>query len=321
MGCNSSKDNVSVIKSSSQAWTDERNAANNNKKPTSAGSRKGSGKKQVTIKSQDSVEILAEDGLIKTDRSGSQHSLRSENGNFNRGVSSATSKMSTHTFDSGLEEDMLPNMITEDSTSDQQQIADNNRPPTPDLDVVGTQIQSRKSSSKSIRQGQSSKDILNGLRSDGLLAAFGKKQGGMSFEVMIAPEFGILNKPPARLTSLKKIKRKKKTLTKEELEAKMVAAEERRKRKEAKMIAKLNTSAKELAVHKVATIVEKEQKDLAEEKLTKTLDKAAANREAHFKALKEKMEQKKKHAERVRLAKLERLAENKPAEEDEASAV
>ena len=190
-----------------------------------------------------------------------------------------------------------------------------------DLGIVGTQIQSRKSSSKSMRQQQSSNDILNGLRSEGLLAAFGQKQGGMSFEVMIAPEFGILNKPPARLASLKSKKKKKKTLTKEELEAKMEAAEERRKRKEAKMIAKLNTSAKELQAHKVANTVEKELQVQAEEKMTKTLDKAAANREAHFKALKEKLEQKKKHAEKVRQAKLARLAEDKPAEEEQASAV
>ncbi len=144
----------------------------------------------------------------------------------------------------------------------------------------------------------------------------------MSFDVMIAPEFGILKKPPGRLASLKKTKKKKKELTKEEVEAKMKAAEERRKRKEAKMIARLSTSAKELKVHKIANDQERTIQEQTEVKISQTLDKAAANREAHFRAMKEKMEQKKRHAEKVRLAKLERLAENKPAEEEaEASAV
>ena len=77
---------------------------------------------------------------------------------------------------------------------------------------------------------QSSNTILDGLRSEGLLAAFGQKTGGsgIKFEVMIAPEFGVLKKPPTRLKKLKKIK-KQKELTHEELEAKMKAAEERRK--------------------------------------------------------------------------------------------
>merc|ERR550519_160661 len=276
----------------------------------------------LRINSKENVEILAEDDQIKTDRSASQYSLRSENGNGKRGTS-ATSKVSTRTFDSGLEEDFLPNMITEDSDPDKQKIADGDRPATPDLGIVGTQIQSRQSSSKSVRNQKTSDDILNGLRSEGLLAAFGQKQSGMSFEVMIAPEFGILKKPPARLASLKKKKKKTKELTKEELEAKMQAAEERRKRKEAKMIAKLNTSAKELKAHQVANTNERTQQEQVKEKVEKTLDKAAANREAHFKALKEKMEQKEKHAEKVRLAKLERLADTitAEAEEEQASAV
>jgi len=117
MGCSSSKDNVTTIpvRSSSQAWTEEKNAVNlnNNSKPASAGSRKSKSGKLVRVKSKDDVEVLArDDTIIQTDRSASQHSLRSETGTINRGVSSATSKVSTHTFDSGLEEDFLPNMIT-----------------------------------------------------------------------------------------------------------------------------------------------------------------------------------------------------------------
>ncbi|XP_072015385.1 uncharacterized protein [Amphiura filiformis] len=327
MGCSSSKDDVTVLpnKPTSQAWTAERNAENLNSKPASASSRKSkSGRsKMLRINSKENVEILAEDDQIKTDRSASQYSLRSEDGNGKRGTS-ATSKVSTRTFDSGLEEDFLPNMITEDSDPAKQKIA-GDRPATPELGVVGTQIQSRQSSSKSVRNQKTSDDILNGLRSEGLLAAFGQKQSGMSFEVMIAPEFGILKKPPARLASLKKKKKKSKELTKEELEAKMQAAEERRKRKEAKMIAKLNTSAKELKAHQVANVNERTQQEQVKVKVEKTLDKVAANREAHFKALKEKMEQKKKHAEKVRLAKLERLADSITAdvqqEEEQASAV
>ena len=135
MGCNSSKDNVNVLANNaptSQAWTEERNAENTslNSKPNSADSRSKSGRsKMVRMNSKNNVKVLEDGGdRIITDRSASQYSLRSET-DGKRGTS-ATSKVSTHTFDSGLEEDFLPNMITEDSDPEKQRIA-GERPPTP----------------------------------------------------------------------------------------------------------------------------------------------------------------------------------------------
>lgn len=332
MGCSSSKSDEGVLPNKGQAWGSPRGAPTTPpgvKKPSSASRlsakfrrKSGKNKQLENVKNQDDGADNNIQNLIKTDRSSSQHSLSETDQNgINRGVSSATSKTSTHTHDSGLEEDFLPNMITEQSELDKQEIA-NDRPPTPDLGVVGTGIDSRQTSGKSMRSMQSSNTILDGLRSEGLLAAFGQKTGGsgIKFEVMIAPEFGVLKKPPTRLKKLKKIK-KQKELTHEELEAKMKAAEERRKRKEAKMIAKLNTSAKELQHHKVANTQDTEVKEQAKEKVAKTLDKAAENRQAHLNALREKLEEKKRRAEKVRLVRLERLAEGHPTQEDDEGAV
>ncbi len=100
--------------------------------------------------------------------------------------------------------------------------------PSADLSINGTQISSRKRSGKD-RENRTGKDIIGELKSQGLLSKPVAAQSGMAFDVMIAPEFGILQKPPARLAKLKKRKSKKRTLTREELEAKLKSAEERRR--------------------------------------------------------------------------------------------
>lgn len=91
-------------------------------------------------------------------------------------------------------------------------------------------------------------------------------------------------------------------------------------RKEAKMIAKLNTSAKERQVQAQLDISVESQREQTKSKMTQDLDAAAQRREDHFRNLKKKLEDKKKHAEKVRQAKQERLAQT-PAPPEEVDAV
>jgi len=246
---------------------------------------------------------------------GSADSLVSQldNKSQDRLVSSATSKISRRTFDSGLESD-YGNVITEYSHPN---MIDDGRPETPDLFVSGMKCDSRKSSGiNKGRNAQTTAQILGELKSQGIISTsatapqMAPKKGGTSFDVMIAIDFDELKKPPPRLAKLKKLKKKKtKKLTKEQVDAKLKAAEERRAAKHSKLREKLSTMKKEAQVHHVSEAQEEAQKKQVAEKVTESLDQAAKNREAHFKAMKEKLEQKKRHAEKVRQAKLARMAE------------
>ncbi|XP_071807114.1 uncharacterized protein [Asterias amurensis] len=299
MGCSSSKN--AVVPSVGQAWT----AGN---KPTSAGSTKSkSSSKLIRVKSG-TTEVKE----LKPERTLSRDSL--QNGVITRGVSSATSKASAHTCDSGLEEDYGHIISEESNPTEQEGVLTGQRPRTPDLSISGTQISSRKRSGKD-RENRTGKDIIGELKSQGLLSRPVAAQSGMAFDVMIAPEFGILQKPPPRLAKLKKRKSKKRTLTREELEAKLKSAEERRKRKEAEKIEKLNTAAKEKQVQECLDASEAAQKKEVSVKSASDMDRVAENKEARLKAMKEKLEKKKQHAERVRLARLARQAEGGPSQE------
>ena len=108
--------------------------------------------------------------------------------------------------------------------------------------MSGLKCDSRKSSGKgrlhsgttAARLGTTA-EILGELKSQGIISTSltaplqAPKKGGTSFDVMIAIDFDELKKPPPRLAKLKKKKKKSKTLTKEEVDAKLARAEERRK--------------------------------------------------------------------------------------------
>ncbi|XP_072267750.1 stathmin domain-containing protein 1 [Pyxicephalus adspersus] len=80
---------------------------------------------------------------------------------------------------------------------------------------------------------QSSTDILEELMSEGIIQSQSKVvRNGEAYDVMMETPGKALRRPPAKLEKLKTKKKKNKSLTKEDIEAKIKAAEERRKTKE-----------------------------------------------------------------------------------------
>ncbi|KAM3928876.1 stathmin domain-containing protein 1 [Leptodactylus fuscus] len=83
------------------------------------------------------------------------------------------------------------------------------------------------------RERQTSSDILEELMSQGIIQSQSKiVKNGEAYDVVVDTPGKSLRRPPAKLEKLKTIKKKNKSLTKEDIEAKMNAAEERRKTKE-----------------------------------------------------------------------------------------
>ncbi|XP_029446564.1 stathmin domain-containing protein 1 isoform X2 [Rhinatrema bivittatum] len=83
------------------------------------------------------------------------------------------------------------------------------------------------------RERQTSSDILKELMMQGIIQSQTRfVRNGEAYDVMVEPSEKPLRKPPVKLEKLKIKKKKKKTLTREDIENKMRAAEERRKVKE-----------------------------------------------------------------------------------------
>ncbi|XP_075067428.1 stathmin domain-containing protein 1 isoform X2 [Mixophyes fleayi] len=83
------------------------------------------------------------------------------------------------------------------------------------------------------RERQASSDILEELMTQGIIQSQSKiVRNGEAYDVMMETPGKSLRRPPAKLEKLKTIKKKDKSLSKEDIEAKMRAAEERRKTKE-----------------------------------------------------------------------------------------
>ncbi|XP_056374473.1 stathmin domain-containing protein 1 [Hyla sarda] len=83
------------------------------------------------------------------------------------------------------------------------------------------------------RERQASSDILEELMSQGIIQSESKVvKNGEAYDVMVDTPGKSIRRPPAKLEKLKTIKKKNNSLTKEDIEAKMKAAEERRKTKE-----------------------------------------------------------------------------------------
>ncbi|KAM9308622.1 stathmin domain-containing protein 1 [Gastrophryne carolinensis] len=83
------------------------------------------------------------------------------------------------------------------------------------------------------RERQTSSDILEELLSQGIIQSQSKVvKNGEAYDVMMETPGKPLRRPPAKLEKLKSKKKKNNDLTKEDIEAKMKAAEDRRKTKE-----------------------------------------------------------------------------------------
>ncbi|XP_077991333.1 uncharacterized protein LOC144445597 [Glandiceps talaboti] len=302
MGCKSSK--VAVVNEANEAWVNSVDPKC--QKPTSAKPRSGK-------KSKKNVFLVEEyKDKNKTKRSDSDSSLDGEIEGQTRGVGSATSKISSRTYDSGLGED-YQHVITEGSEPTRQKLADG-RPDTPDLLLTGTQIQGRKRSGKT----RDTNDILEELQHQGLLLDRPKSRGGLAFDIMLSPEGSLspIKRAPPRLAKLKKKSKKKKT--KEQLEAKLRAAEERRKAKEQEMKERLHSQAnKDKQIKDAMDAFAESQKKVAEQS-TEKVDRAAENREARLRAFQEKAQKRKEHAERVRQLKLQRQAEQAQLDQEQS---
>ncbi|XP_070555161.1 uncharacterized protein [Ptychodera flava] len=302
MGCKSSK--IAIVDEKNEAWV---------KSIDPKASKPRSGKKPK--RNVFLVEEYNDGNKDKTKRSGSESSLESDVEGQTRIVGSATSKVSSRTYDSGLGEDYA-HVITETSDPAHHKIAEDGRPSTPEFTLTGTQIQTRKRSGKT----RDSDDILQELQQQGLLSSSRpKSRGGLAFEVLLSPEGSLEQKrPPPRLAKLKKRSKKKKQLTKEQLEAKLIAAEERRKAKEQEMKEKLAAQiSREKQIEALDAFAES-QKRVAEQSHEK-VDRATINREAKMKALQEKAQKRKEHAERVRQLKLQRQAEAAKLEQEQGT--
>ncbi|CAH1254076.1 STMN3 [Branchiostoma lanceolatum] len=296
MGCGSSK--ATQVVPASQAWDSTQMKANakdvREGSSKSRKSRKSSGGKSAVKRLSGSTSSIGSLDSSSSDRE-------------NRLVSSATSKSSNKSGDSGLGEDYAK-VITEDSDpNDVRQVETDRRPKTPDFELAGQAI-SRTRSGK-----QRSEDILRQLQQEGLVRP--KTSGGgrsLAFEVQLGPgnKLPPVNQlPPPRLAKLER-RRKKKKLTKEELEEKMRRAEERRQKKEQEVREKaIQTRIKE-STHNPMAVFAEQQKELAE-KVEEKVNEAEKKREAHLKALRDRLRQKEEHAKKVREAKLKAL-ENPP---------
>ena len=99
-----------------------------------------------------------------------------------------------------------------------------------EFNLVGTAVPRRQSANDKDRQQEAS--ILNSLRQEGLIQRpMSRAQGGLSFEVVEDANNRMLpSRPPIRLAKLEKRQKKhKRTLTSEDIEAKLEKAEARKK--------------------------------------------------------------------------------------------
>ena len=107
-------------------------------------------------------------------------------------------------------------------------------PPTSDLTITGAPLLAKKTNKKKeLHARQESQEILRQLRDAGIVARPESRAGGLSYEYFVHEEFGLLQKPPARLRKLKRAKKireaKGDAQLRQEMESRMQMADERRK--------------------------------------------------------------------------------------------
>ncbi|KAM8967269.1 stathmin domain-containing protein 1 [Pelodytes ibericus] len=157
------------------------------------------------------------------------------------------SAMSKGTLDSGvgLEDEaaggILPGTITERTTSPRRAGGLNN-----DQSLL---------TSKSQQERQTSSDIMEELITQGIIQSKTKHvKNGEAYDVMVETSEKPLKKLPAKLEKLKTKKKKNTTLTKEDIENKIKAAEERRKTKEEELKKRLRSDRPMTALRSIAEL-------------------------------------------------------------------
>ncbi|KAG8442342.1 hypothetical protein GDO86_011224 [Hymenochirus boettgeri] len=153
------------------------------------------------------------------------------------------SALSKGTMDSGLglEEEApggLPGSVTEKLPSPRGRMIN-------DLSLLNSR-------QETLRERQKSSDILEELMMQGIIQSQTKiVKNGEAFDVLMETPGKPLRRPPAKLEKLNTIRKKDKNLTKEDIENKMKAVEERRKTKEDELKKRLRSDRPMTAVQSI----------------------------------------------------------------------
>ncbi|XP_040209696.1 stathmin domain-containing protein 1 [Rana temporaria] len=130
------------------------------------------------------------------------------------------------------------------------------------------------------KERQTSTDILEELMSEGIIQGQSKVvRNGEAYSVMVETPGKPLRRPPAKLEKLKTKKKKNTSLTREDIEAKMKAAEERRKTKEEELKKRLRerpmTALPSQSQFRMGAFTPDDGQEGEETTPTETLDSAA----------------------------------------------
>ncbi|XP_042896586.1 stathmin-2-B isoform X2 [Parasteatoda tepidariorum] len=220
-------------------------------------------------------------------------------------IKSSTSQISTKSntsWDSGMYEldDEYSHIITENSDPSKVQEVNSQFIPRDGIELlIQGKACPRKLSSRD-REKMAQQAVIETLKDEGLVIRPGSRAvGGIRFDFV--PAENTLSKSSSSCPKLppinirKKYKRKKAELTYEEIEQKLIKAEERRKKKLEEKLSKLNLKDRQ---ELQATLEQQTEinRQKIEEKLTTTLK----SREKHFIELRDKLKAREEHARKVR---------------------
>ncbi|ELU18859.1 hypothetical protein CAPTEDRAFT_210333 [Capitella teleta] len=298
MGCGSSTNKVSVVGSNVNL---PRSPSKKVDRPRSKTVRVVSkGESDVVSEPKHGPRLLKRRG--KQQGWGSQTSLGSNtSGDGRRGVS-ASSKASHHSMDSGFADTTeYKHVVTEFSEADKiRQVEDCFQTPRDlDLTLSGTACPQRTSAKNKERLNE--QRVMAALREEGLIARpVSMAPKGLAFEIITesAGMFAVNRKPPPRLEKLEKRRKKKKPLTQEQIQAKLLRAEERKKEREQQRLAKIQSLAKSDVQNALESFAVRQQEQ--EESHKTKEEQAAENRERRMKDVRDKLKAKQEHAEAVR---------------------
>lgn len=235
---------------------------------------------------------------------GSQESLGSSTSLSDRGDrgTSATSKVSHHSMDSGFADNEYQKVITESSQADRVKEVEEtfSTPRNLDLGVSGTACVQRGSAKDKDRLDE--QRVMAALHNEGLIARpVSRAAFGVSFDIVAENTalFGGERRPPLRLAKLEKRRRKKKrVLTEEEIQEKLERAERRKKEQEELRLAKIQSLTKSNVQSALESFADRQQ--TVEQSQKSKEDQVAENREKRLKEMRDKLKAKQEYAEAVR---------------------
>ncbi|XP_054721813.1 uncharacterized protein LOC129231508 [Uloborus diversus] len=235
----------------------------------------------------------------ETDSNDSGDGFLQESMNSNSSHLSTKSNASSDSGNYDLEDD-YSYIITENSDPEKVQEVNNQFVPNDDLEliIVGKACPRKLSSKDKERLEQQA--VLEMLREEGLIVRPPSKAvGGLRFELVSSQQFpnngssSLRRLPPIAVR--KKHKKKKKPLTYEEIQLKLIKAEERRKRKTEEKLSKIPTKP----LHEIQANVE-QQIEQNRQKLEEKLQAKSMSREQHLNEVQEKIKAREEHANKVR---------------------